>query len=78
MRCRAEVTFEYATRAPQTHHVDVMEAGGPQTIAARAIREAKRQLRPIYWTSIVCLIERLDAVENEADADESGDEPTEE
>jgi len=60
MRCRAEVTFEFATRAPQTHHIETLEATGPQTIANRAIREAKRQLRPIYWTSMVCLIERLD------------------
>lgn len=83
MKCRAEVTFEFATRAPQTHRIDVLEATGPQTIANRAIREAKRQLRPIYWTSMVCLIERLDpdsaadaSEENGADAsEENGDEP---
>lgn len=60
MKCKASVTFEFATRAPQTHRIDVLEATGPQTIANRAIREAKRQLRPICWTSMVCLIERLD------------------
>jgi hypothetical protein len=50
--------------------MDVLEATGPQTIANRAIREAKRKLRPVWWTSLVVLLERLDAVEVEgADAD---------
>lgn len=75
MKCRAEVTFEFATRAPQTHRVDVLEATGPQTIANRAIREAKRQLRPIYWTSMVCLIERLDPDDTADTSEENGDEP---
>lgn len=73
MRCRAEVTFEYATRAPQTHKTDTMEAAGPQTIANRAIREAKKHLRPINWTSIVCLIERLDPVADAEDEDADAD-----
>lgn len=75
MKCRAEVTFEFATRAPQTHRIDVLEATGPQTIANRAIREAKRQLRPIYWTSMVCLIERFDPEEATEASEENGDEP---
>lgn len=75
MKCRAEVTFEFATRAPQTHRIDVLEATGPQTIANRAIREAKRQLRPIYWTSMVCLIERLDPDDvTDAPEEENGEE----
>jgi hypothetical protein len=74
MKCRAEVTFEFATRAPQTHRVDVLEATGPQTIANRAIREAKRQLRPIYWTSMVCLIERLDPGDASDASEEDGEE----
>lgn len=75
MRCRAEVTFEYATRAPQTHKIATLEATGPQTIANRAIREAKRQLRPIYWTSMVCVIERLDPADSADAAEEGAEEP---
>lgn len=78
MRCKATVTFEYATRQPQTHCIDAMEATGPQTIASRALRDAKRQLRPVYWTSLVVVLERLDAVADDAvdqnDADESENE----
>jgi hypothetical protein len=72
MRCRASVTFEYATRAPETHRIDALEATGPQTIANRAIREAKRQIRPVYWTSLVVMLERLDAAEAATEEAEEG------
>ncbi len=72
MKCRASVTFEYATRAPQTHKIESLEATGPQTIANRAIREAKKELRPVWWTSLVVLLERLDL--GEAGAEEDADE----
>jgi hypothetical protein len=76
MKCRARVTFEYALRQPDLHTVEV-EAGQPSTIAARAIRAAKKALRPVGWTSIVCLIERLGPVDAIADAvaDDAADEP---
>lgn len=73
MRCRAEVTFEYATRPPQTHRIEALEATGPQTIANRAIRDAKKQLRPISWTSMVCLIERLDPADAADDTADEGE-----
>jgi hypothetical protein len=84
MRCRAFVTFEYATRAPETHRTDVMEATGPQTIANRAIREAKKRIRPVYWTSMVCVLERLDSAEQAAaedtapETEDAADDDTEE
>jgi hypothetical protein len=75
MRCRAAVTFEYATRPPETLRLEALEATGPQTIANRAIREAKRQLRPVWWTSLVVVLERLDAAEaaNEEGVEEDTD-----
>ena len=57
MTYTAVVTFEYMTRSPETARLAV-EAGGPQTAAMRAIRAAKRQICPIGWTSMVCLLER--------------------
>ena len=48
--------------------MEALEAGGPQTIAARAVRESKRRLRPIYWTSMCVLIERLDPADASDDA----------
>jgi hypothetical protein len=83
MRCRATVTFEYVTRAPETHRIEVLEATGPQTIANRAIREAKREVRPVYWASLVCVLERLDSAEEaeaeggNAEAEDVGDAETE-
>lgn len=70
MKCKASVTFEYMTRAPETHIMPSLEATGPQTIANRAIREAKKQIRPVWWTSLVVVLERLDSSESGAE-DES-------
>lgn len=70
MRCRASVTFEFATRQPQTLRIEGLEATGPQTIANRAIRDAKRKLRPVYWTSLVVVLERLDPSDEATAAEE--------
>ena len=70
------VTFEFETRPPLTHRGTV-SAGAEHTGASRAIKEARRVLRPINWTSMVCLLldrapeasgERDDEVE-ESDVD---------
>ncbi len=69
MKCKVSVTFEYSTRQPDTVRIPMVEASGPQTIAARAVREAKRQARPINWSSVVVLVDRLDATEADAGED---------
>jgi len=59
MRFRYAVTYEFPTRAPVTHRGTVLGSEAPQ-IAARAIRTAKKSLRPKAWSSVVCvLLERL-------------------
>jgi hypothetical protein len=68
MKCRVYVTFEYDIRQPKTATYE-LEAGGPQTIAARAIRLARKDLKPVSWRSAVVLLDRLDAAEL-ADLDE--------
>ena len=74
MKCDVAVTFEFETRAPQTVRFTGIEATGPQTIASRALREARRQARPVNWTSIVVLLQRLDAVpEGDADQEAAGE-----
>ena len=62
MKCRATVTFEFhdGRRPAQEHRIAVLEAYGPQTHARMAITEARTQLKPINWSSIVLLLERLD------------------
>jgi hypothetical protein len=69
MKCRVQVTFEYILKPPDRHVVELLEAGQVQTIAARAIREAKKAVRPMAWSSLVCLIERLGPVDAIADAE---------
>lgn len=60
MTIKYAVTFEFETRAPLTHRGTVAASSGA-TCVARAVREAQRVLRPVNWTSLVCvLLERLD------------------
>jgi hypothetical protein len=74
MKCNVSVTFEYATRPPDTVKVAAVEAAGPQTIAARALREAKRQARPINWSSIVVLLDRLESSDDSASEEPEAEE----
>lgn len=54
------VTFEFDNRQPITHRGTVA-ATTAATCVARAMRIAQRTLRPINWSSLVCvLLERLD------------------
>ena len=71
MKCDVAVTFEYATRAPETARIQAVEASGPQTIASRALREARKQIRPVNWTSIVVLLQRLDSGSEVEEADDA-------
>ena len=55
------VTFEFETRAPMTHRGRVVASSGA-TCMARATREAQKALRPVNWSSVVCvLLDRADA-----------------
>ena len=59
MTLRCQVTFEYATRPPDTWE-GLVEAGGAHTCASRAVRLAKVALKPVNWTSVVWVaLERL-------------------
>lgn len=60
MRIKYAVTFEFSNRPPDTHR-GIVEAGQAHVCAARAIKSARAALRPINWSSLVCvLLERLD------------------
>jgi arginase family enzyme len=71
MQATVSVTFEYDRRPPVTWRGTV-EAGGVQTLAARAVRDAKRALRPVNWQSIVIVI--LDRHADARDEDEESSE----
>lgn len=61
MKCRAGITFEFALRQPITLNIDCVEAGSPHTIAGRALKQAKKTLKPVNWCSAVVVLERLSA-----------------
>ena len=58
MRCKYNVTFEFDEASSETVS-GTMEATGVQTIAARALREAKRQKPNLKWRSLVYSSRRL-------------------
>lgn len=60
MKCSASVTFEFGVKQPLTHKIALIEAGSPHTVAARALREARKVLKPSNWASLVVVLERLD------------------
>ena len=71
MTCAYAVTFEFDTRPPLTLRGTVPGSSGA-TCAARAMREAQRVLRPVKWTSCVCvLLGRADEATAEPTTDEA-------
>jgi hypothetical protein len=59
MTVKYSVTFEFPMRPPLTHR-GIVEAGQVHVCMARATKEAKRLLRPVAWSSVVCvLLERV-------------------
>jgi hypothetical protein len=61
--CKASVTFEYEMRQPDTAVIERIEAVNPNTIASRAIREARKRTKPKNWTSLVVVLERQESAE---------------
>lgn len=61
MTCDVAVTFEFETRPPETTRVLGIKATAPHTIAAKAMRVARKELRPVNWTSAVVVLFRKEA-----------------
>jgi hypothetical protein len=56
------VTFEFPTRQPLTLR-GTTSGSSASVCVSRATREAQKQLAPVAWSSVVCvLLERLDEV----------------
>lgn len=49
------VTFEFETRPPLTHRGTV-SAWAPSTCARLAVKDAQTILKPVNWTSMVCVL----------------------
>ena len=54
MTVQYAVTFEFESRPAVTHRGTVGASSGA-TCVARATRIAQRALRPVNWTSLVCV-----------------------
>ncbi len=63
MTVEYSVTFEFASRSALTHRGTVAASTGA-TCVARATRAAQKALRPVGWSSVVCvLLARLESAE---------------
>lgn len=67
MRVAYRVTFEFETRSPLTHRGTVAGSTGA-TCVARATRQALRAVRPVGWSSMVCVLLERRPDEIRADA----------
>lgn len=67
MRVAYSVTFEFATQPPLTYR-GVVSGGHPATCMRHATKNAYQALKPVRWSSVVCvLLERLpDELEKDA------------
>lgn len=55
MTCNYSVTFEYELRPPQTHRGTV-SGGKTWTLVQRATKEAQKALKPVGWSSCLCVL----------------------
>jgi hypothetical protein len=59
IRIAYAVTFEFETLPPMTHR-GITEGSTGAVCASRAMKEAQEVLRPVNWSSFVCVaLERL-------------------
>ena len=65
MKAQCEVTFEFQLKAPLTWK-GTIEGIAASTVISRAVRVAKKELRPNNWSSlIVVILERDNNPEDE-------------
>lgn len=55
MTCQYSVSFEFETQPPKTYRGEVT-GGSPATCMWRAMRAAKKDLKPVNWSSCVCVL----------------------
>jgi len=61
LKLKYSVTFEFDTRPPLTHR-GIVEGASADACARRAVREARRLLKPVAWSSFVFVaLERMPA-----------------
>jgi hypothetical protein len=73
MTFRYSVTFEFVNRQPVTHKGELV-CKAVHTASQRAVKAAKKALSPIRWCSVVCVLERDDAVEPDTETGSPSDE----
>lgn len=59
MKVAYSVTFEFETRQPITHRGEITTSSAGSA-TGKAVRAAKKALKPNSWTSLVCVLSLLD------------------
>ncbi len=65
MKVRYSVSFEFESRPAETAR-GVVEGWSASTCTRRAVEEAQKGVRPVNWTSLVCVL--LDRVEDQKES----------
>jgi hypothetical protein len=66
LKAKCAVTFEFIRNQPLTWRGDIT-ATAASTIASRALRQAKKELKPNNWSSLVVVILERDNEEEEVE-----------
>ncbi len=64
MKCKCAVTFEFMVNQPITWRGEVT-AVAASTIVSRAVKTAKKELRPTNWSSLVVVILERDSTKDD-------------
>lgn len=68
MRYRASVSFEHDTQPVRTYRGEIAAPGLP-TATSRALRTARGLYPGLRWRSVVIVLEKLDAADDEPEGD---------
>ncbi len=69
MKMKCAVTFEFPLRQPLTWRGEI-EGNQPETVVRRAVAQARTELSPRNWSSLVCVILEREGVESEEELPE--------
>jgi hypothetical protein len=69
MKTQCKVTFEFLNRQPLTWQGEI-EATQPETVVRKAVQQARLELSPRNWTSLICVILEREGVEAEEESEE--------
>jgi hypothetical protein len=69
MRAKCAVTFEFVLNPPLTWRGEII-ATAASTIVSRAVKQAKKELKPNNWSSLVVVILERDNTKEDTESED--------